>query len=118
MEDLAPFLGNWTNSIRRLIALGIDYKITPFSEEEPQSDIATLTRDLYFRHGFSHFYPAGTQYCPRTGWSGPNTAATSSLRAFYFNHQGLPAAIMFVLAMANLFVFVIKKMGQSKVVRS
>ncbi len=118
MEDLAPFLGNWTNNIHRLIGLGVDYKITPFSEEEHQSDIATLTRDLYFMHGFSYFYPAGTQYCPRTGWSSPNTAPTSSLRAFYFNHQGLPAEILFVLAMANLIVFVIKKIRHSKVARS
>ena len=118
MEDLSPYLGHRTNNIRQLIKLGIEYRITPFSEEEHQSDSATLTRDLYFKHGFSHFYPAGTQYCPRTGWSGPNTGPAFSFRVFYFNHLGLPSAILFALAMANLLLFAIKKMRKSKLVRS
>ena len=35
MEDLAPYLGEWTNHIARFIALGVSYKISPISEMEP-----------------------------------------------------------------------------------
>src|SRR5262245_38503846 len=46
MADLTPYLGDWTNGIKRFTTLGITYKITQISEMEPQSDVATLTRDL------------------------------------------------------------------------
>src|SRR6266487_5979122 len=29
MEDLAPYLGDWTNHIARFVTLGLAYKITP-----------------------------------------------------------------------------------------
>ena len=40
-DDLAPYLGEWKNTIEKLEALGIEYKIT--SAETNQSDVATLT---------------------------------------------------------------------------
>ena len=58
MEDLTPYLGDWSNRIQQLRALGIDYKLTPFSEMQPQSDIATLTRAIRRGDGdtlFEHF---------------------------------------------------------------
>jgi len=64
MEDLAPLLGDWTNQIARFIRLGITYKITPISEMEPQSDVATLTHDLRFRSGICRLYRAGTSLLP------------------------------------------------------
>ena len=61
LMELAPYLEEANDSIRKLGALGITYKIT--SMAEPQSDIATLTRDLRFQRGFSRFYGAGTSLC-------------------------------------------------------
>jgi hypothetical protein len=55
MEDLAPYLGAWTNHIAQFIAWGVTYKITPISEMKPQSDVATLTRDLRFQIGFCRY---------------------------------------------------------------
>ena len=110
MEDLAPYLGAWTNSIARFVTLGITYKITQISEMDSQSDIATLTRDLRFRRGFCRFYRAGTSYCIHTGWAFPQFSTTSSFRAFYINNQYLLGLAMCVLAVGNLLVFVIKRM--------
>src|SRR4051812_25083816 len=73
MEDLAPYLGDWTNSIKRFIASGIEYKIAPISEMESQSDVATFTRDLRFKIGFCRFYRAGTRYSLRGGWVIPQS---------------------------------------------
>jgi hypothetical protein len=87
MDDLAPYLGDWTNHIARFVTLGITYKITPISEMDSQSDIATLTRDLRFQRGFCRFYPAGTSYCIHTGWTFPQSSTTNSFRAFYINNQ-------------------------------
>jgi hypothetical protein len=110
MEDLGPYLGDWTNHITRFVTLGITYKITPISEMDPQSDIATLTSDLRFQRGFCRFYPAGTSYCIHTGWTFPQSSTTNSFRAFYINNQYLLAAALCVLAVGNLLVFVIKRM--------
>lgn len=118
MEDLTPYLGDWTNHIKRFITLGIDYKITPVSEMEPQSDVATLTRDLRFQRGFCRFYPAGTRYCIHTGWAGPEFGSASWFPAFYFNNRELLAAALFMLAMGNLLVFVIRKIRNSRPVSS
>src|SRR6202044_1783566 len=52
MEDLAPYLGEWTNHISQFVAWGVTYKITPISEMKPQSDVATLTHDVRFQIGF------------------------------------------------------------------
>jgi hypothetical protein len=109
MEELAPYLGDWTNHIKRFVALGISYKIT--SMEEHQSDVATLTRDLRFRSGICRFYRAGTSYCIRTHWSHPPSSATTSFRALYFQNQYLLAAGLFVFAMGNLLAFVVKRIG-------
>jgi hypothetical protein len=98
MEDLAPYLGEWTNHIARFMALGITYRIT--SLDEPQSDVATLTRDLRFRRGIGRFYRAGTSYCIRTRWAHPRS-----------HNQDLLAAVLFVLGMGNLLVFVMKRIG-------
>jgi hypothetical protein len=107
MEELAPYLGEWTNRIARLMTLGITYRIT--SLEEPQSDVATLTRDLRFRSGYCRLYSAGTRYCLHTGWAHPNSGVTSSSRAFFIDNQGLLAAALGVLGLGNLLVFVVKR---------
>jgi len=109
MEDLAPYLGDWTNHIARFVGLGITYKITPISEMEPQSDVATLTRDLRFRAGICRLYRAGTSYCLHTGWYSPPYDTTSWFRALYINDRELLAVGLFGLAVASLLVFVIKR---------
>lgn len=114
MADLTPYLGDWTNRIKQLVALGINYKITPFEETSPQSDVATLTRDLCFRAGFCRFYPAGTSYCLHTGWTYPKLDGTTKFRAFYINNQYLIAGVLFVLGVGSLLVFVIKKIWRAK----
>lgn len=117
MEDLAPYLGEWTNHIARFISLGVSYKISPLSEEEPQSDTATLTRDLRFRIGFCRFYRAGTSFCLHTGGVYPPYDTATRFRAFYFNNRELLAVGLFVLAMASLLVFVIKRVRNFRRVR-
>ena len=109
MEDLAPYLGDWTNHIAQFVALGITYKITPISEMESQSDVATLTRDLRFQAGICRLYRAGTSYCLHTGWVSPRYDTASWLRAFYINNRELLAIGLFFLAMVSLLVFVIKR---------
>ncbi len=105
LADLTPYLGDWTNRIERLIALGIDYKITPAMEN--QSDIATLTRDLGFRRGISRFYPAGKRYCIHTGWTHGNYVRP--FRAFYINNRELLAAVLFISGIGTLIAFVVRK---------
>jgi hypothetical protein len=107
MTDLTPYLGDWTTRIERFIALGIDYKITSISKMEPQSDIATLTRDLRFRSGICRFYPAGTRYCIHTGWTHPDSVR--SFRAFYINNRELLAAVLFMSGIGTLLVFVVRR---------
>jgi hypothetical protein len=118
MEDLAPYLGDWTNHIARFVALGITYKITPISEMEPQSDVATLTRDLQFRAGICRLYRTGTSYCLHTGWVSPPYDTASWFRAFYINNRELLAVGLFFLAMVSLLVFVIKRVRSFMHVRS
>jgi hypothetical protein len=104
MKELSPYLGEWTNHIARLETLGINYKITPLSEMEPQSDVATLTREIYFHAGFCRYYPAGTRYCLHTGWSNPELSGASRLRAFYFANRELLAVAIIFLMSVNLLV--------------
>jgi hypothetical protein len=75
----------------------------------PQSDIATFTRDLYFRRGFCRFYPAGTRHGLQTGWVVPELRGATWFRDFYFNKRELLAAALFMLATANMLTFLIRK---------
>ena len=110
MGDLAPYLGDWTNSINRFVAWGVKYKITPISEMEPQSDVATLTHDVSFKIGFCRFYRAGTSYCLHRGWVIPRSSgSTSSLVVFYQNNRGLLAVALFLSGLGSLVVFVVRK---------
>jgi hypothetical protein len=118
MEDLAPYLGDWTNHIARFVALGVIYKITPTSEEEPQSDVATLTRDLRFQIGFCRYYREGTSFSLHGGHVSPPYDTKSSLIAFYQNNRGLLVIVLFALAVGNLLVFVIKKIQNVRQVSS
>ena len=118
MEDLAPYLGDWTNHIARFAELGITYKITPISEMEPQSDVATLTRDLRFRSGICRFYRAGTSYSIHNRWVSPPHDTTSWFRAFYINNRELLAVALFGLAIVSLLVFLIKRVRNPREVRS
>jgi hypothetical protein len=95
MKELSPCLGEWTNHIARLETLGTNYKITPFSEMEPQSDVATLTREIYFHAGFYRYYPAGAVFCLHNGDSFPELDAKSRIRAFYFANRELLAVAIF-----------------------
>jgi hypothetical protein len=107
MEDLAPFLGDWTNSIKRFVAWGIEYKITPISEMESQADVAMFTRDVSFQRGFCRFYRAGTLYCIHTGWAFPQSGSTSWLLPFYQNNRGLLAGALFLSGIGSLLVFAV-----------
>jgi hypothetical protein len=109
MDDLSPYLGEWTNHIAQFIAWGVTYKITPISEMESQSDVATLTRDVRFQVGFSRYYRAGTSYSLHGGYVFPPYDAKSWFVAFYQNDRGLLVIILFTSAIGNLLVFVIKK---------
>ena len=118
MEDLAPYLGDWTNSIKHLVALGMEYKITAISEEKPQSDVATLTRDLRFQRGFCRYYRAGTKFSIQGDRFWPPYSTRSWLIAFYQNNRGVLVIVLFTLAIGNLLVFVIKKVRQFRQVSS
>jgi hypothetical protein len=118
MEDLAPYLGDWTNHIARFVALGVTYKITPISEAEPQSDVATLTRDLRFQIGFCRYYRAGTSFSLHGGHVSPPYDTKSLLIAFYQNNRGLLVIVLFALAVGNLLVFVIKRIQNVRQVSS
>jgi hypothetical protein len=109
MNDLAPYLGEWTNHIARFIALGVNYKISPISDTQPQSDTATLTRDMRFQRGFCRFYRAGTRFSLQGERFYPPYDTKSSFIAFYLNNRGSIVIVLFVLAMVNLLVFWIKK---------
>jgi hypothetical protein len=109
MEDLAPYLGDWTNSIKHLVALGVEYRITPLSEEKPQSDVATLGRDLRFQRGFCRYYRAGTKFSIQGDRFWPPYDTKSWLIASYQNNRGLLVIVLFTLAIGNLLVFVVKK---------
>lgn len=111
MEDLAPYLGDWTNSIKHLGTLGVEYQITPLSEMKPQSDIATLTRDLRFQRGFCRYYRAGTKFSIQGDRSWPSDDAKSAFISFYQNNRGLLAIILCALGIG---VFVIKKIQYSR----
>lgn len=114
MDDLAPYLGDSTNRIKRFVALGVKYKISAVSELEHQSDVATLTRGLRFQIGFCRYYPAGTSYCIHTGWSYPRLGMGSWLIAFYEINRGFFALSLFALAFGNVLLFVIKKVRNLK----
>jgi len=62
MSELLPYLGDHKVLIDNFGALGVRYTITPLDEDHPQSDVATLTKDIRFRAGFCRFYPAGSKY--------------------------------------------------------
>lgn len=117
MDDLALYLGDSTNRIKHFVALGVEYKITPLSDLEPQSDVATLTRDLRFQIGFCRYYPAGTSYCIHTGWSFPHSGFGPSVMAVYQNDRGLLVILLFALAAGNLLAFVIKRIRNFKEVK-
>jgi|GEM_PF-3927739 len=113
LDDLTPYLGNNRNRIVKFMALGINYKIT--STAEPQSDVATLTRDLHFCAGYP-LYCAGTKLCLHTGWVHPRT----SFRTI-FNRNNLDQLLETAFAMlvvGNLVVFLIKRNSKQASVES
>jgi hypothetical protein len=113
MEDLMPYLGDWTDGIKRFVACGVEYKITPISEMESQSDIATLTWNVCFQRGFCRFYAAGTRFSLHTGWAVPKYGTTAWVLASYHNNRGLLAAALFVSGIASLLVLAVKKVRSS-----
>jgi hypothetical protein len=117
MEDLAPYLGDWTNSIKQLVALGVEYRITPLSEEKHQSDVATLSRDLRFQRGFCRYYRAGTKFSIQGDRFWPPYDTRSSLIAFYQNNRGPLVLVLFTLAIGSLLVFVVKTIQNVRLTR-
>ena len=109
MEELAPYLGEWTNAIARFVALGVSYKITPVSEMQPQSDVAALTRDLRFKSGFGRYYCAGTRFSLQGERFYPPYGTKSWLMASYQNNRGMLAIVLFALAVGNLLLFGLTK---------
>jgi hypothetical protein len=109
LSDLAPYLGEWTNAIHRFIAAGIEFNITPLSDEELQSDVATFTRNISFQRGFCRFYRAGTRYGLRSGWASPQSARQFSILPFYQNNRELIAGMLFVPGIGSLLVFAISR---------
>ena len=112
MGDLAPYLGESTNHIARFVSLGVTYTLAPVSELQPQSDVATLTRNLRFQKGFCRYYRAGTRFSLGGDTFYPPLDAESWLAAIYQNNRGLLAIGFFALALGNLLVFAIKKVLQ------
>jgi hypothetical protein len=110
-DDLAPYLGEWKNTIEKLKALGVEYKIT--STETNQSDVATLTRGIRFRAAICPYYRAGTTLSIHTGWKSPPPSTSpitlrillTWLRADFF----LKAAF-FILVLANVIIFLVRKL--------
>jgi len=113
MQDLAPYLGEWTNNIARLVSEGVTYTITPTSEISSQSDVATLTRDLRFQRGFCRYYLAGTRYSLLGEHYYPPYDTKSWLMAFYQNNRGLIVIVLLVLSLGNLLAFAVKKIPRS-----
>jgi hypothetical protein len=109
MADLRPYLGDKTNLIERLSALGINYEITAVSQQISPSDIAIFTRDLRFRRGFCRFYRAGTRYGGRGGWTHPDSRA-ASFRSFCIHNRERLVAALFLLGMGTLMVFAVRKL--------
>jgi hypothetical protein len=109
MEDLAPYLGHWTNTIGRFAALGIEYKINPVSDSGLPSDSATLTRNICFRSGYCRFYPAGTRYGPEGSFYAPELSCGSRLLASYHNNRGWLAGALLILAIGSLVVYLIRR---------
>jgi hypothetical protein len=118
MQDLAPYLGEWTNHIAHFIELGVTYKITPISEMKPQSDVATLTRDLRFQIGFCRYYRAGTRISLQGERFYPPYDTRSRLIAFYENNRPFLVIVLFVLGSGSLLVFMVKKSRYVREVRS
>jgi len=104
-NDLAPYLGEWKNTIEKLKAMGIEYQIT--STETNQSDVPTLTRGMRFRAGICCFYRAGTTLCLHSGWTNPSTSAapiTFRIRFILLHGDYFLKAALFVLLLVNVVV--------------
>ena len=113
-DDLTPYLGEWKNTIEKLKALGVEYKIT--STETNQSDVATLTRGIRFRAAICPYYRAGTTLCIHTGWSSlpPSTSPiTLRVRLTWLRADFFLKAAFFILVLANVIIFLVRKLTKS-----
>lgn len=114
MADLAPYLGEWTNSIKRFKAAGIDFKITPFSEGQRQTDVAIFTRNVSFQRGFCRFYRAGTSFGLYTGWAAPQSYSASQLvLAYYHHYRPLLGGVIFLCGIASMSVVGLRNIQSS-----
>jgi hypothetical protein len=109
-EDLTPYLGDWKDTIDKLKALGIEYKIT--STKVNQSDVATLTRGMRFRSAVCPLYRAGTTYSVHSGWALPS-ASTSPIslrvRVIWLQGEFFFGGALFILLLVNALVFFLRK---------
>lgn len=109
-DELAPYLGEWKNTIEELQKLGIDYKIT--SSETNQSDVATLTRGLRFRAAYCAYYRARTTLCLHTGWQNPppsTSPITLRIRLILLHGDFFLKAALFILVLTNGIIFLVRK---------
>jgi hypothetical protein len=109
-DDLAPYLGEWKNTIEKFKALGVEYKIT--STETNQSDVATLTQGIRFRAAFCAYYGAGTTLCICTGWKSPppgTSPITLRIRLILLHAEFFLIAALFILGLANAIIFLVRK---------
>lgn len=114
LDDLAPYLGEWKNTIEKLKALGIEYKIT--STETPQSDVATLTRGIRFRAAICPYYRAGTTICLHSGWHSPppgTSPLTLRIRLTWLRADFFLKAALFILVLADVIIFLVRKVTNS-----
>lgn len=113
-DDLAPYLGETKNRIEQLKALGVEYKIS--SSETNQSDVAILTKGIRFRTGFCTYYRAGTTVCLQTGWKSPppsTSPITLRIRLTWLRADFFLKAALFLLALANGIIFLVRKGAKS-----
>ena len=111
--DLAPYLGEWTNTIEKLESLGVEYKIT--STETNQSDVATLTRGIRFRAAICPYYLAGTTLCLQTGWNSPppgTSPITLRIRLIWLRANFFLEAAFLILVLANVIIFLVRKLWE------
>jgi hypothetical protein len=109
-DDLAPYLGEWKNTIEKLQALGVEYKIT--SAETNQSDVATLTQGIRFRAAVCPYYRAGTTLCIHTDWKSPppsTSPITLRIRLTWLRADFFLKAAFFFLVLANGIIFLVRK---------
>jgi hypothetical protein len=114
LEELMPYLRDRKDGVKRLIGLGIQYRITSLAV--PQSDVVTLTRDVRCSAGICRCYPAGSSFSLRTGrtWDRSKCSIAAQLRGFYIDTEYLSVPLLCASGVGSLLIFVRKRMHKKK----